>query len=256
MAGLEGRTALVTGGSRGIGRAICLRLANDGADVAINYANNSEAANAVAEEVRALGRHAEVYQADVADEAAVNAMSEQAIKDFGQISILVNNAGIGSSAVDRPTITEATRAQWELLLGANLWGPIHMCRALVPHMRAADRSDVIMISSVASLNMGPRMGLYSVGKVGAEALAHTLAKEEREHGMRVNIVAPGLVDTDMGRKLISLLPGPDDMRERDASSPFGFVCTPADIAAEVAHLVSEDARYVTNQRIYVNGGGF
>lgn len=256
MAGLEGRTALVTGGSRGIGRAICLRLANDGADIAINFANSTDAANEVAEEVRGLGRRAEVYQADVADEAAVNAMCEQAITDFGQIDILINNAGIGSSGVDRPTITGATREQWELLIGANLWGPINMCRALVPHMRAADRSDVIMISSVASLNMGPRMGLYSVGKVGAEALAHTLAKEEREHGMRVNIVAPGLVDTDMGRKLITLLPGPDDMRERDASAPFGFVCTPADIAAEVAHLVSEDGRYITNQRIYVNGGGF
>jgi NAD(P)-dependent dehydrogenase (short-subunit alcohol dehydrogenase family) len=256
MTGLQGRIALVTGGSRGIGRAICLRLANDGADIAINYANSADAANEVAEEVRALGRRAEVYQADVADREAVNTMCEQAITAFGQIDILVNNAGIGSSGIDRPTITEATQEQWELLFGANLWGPIHMCRALVPHMRAADRSDVIMISSVASLNMGPRMGLYSIGKVGAEALAHTLAKEEREHGMRVNIVAPGLVDTDMGRKLITLLPGSDDMRERDASSPFGFVCTPADIAAEVAHLVSDDARYVTNQRIYVNGGGF
>ncbi|PZC43797.1 MAG: glucose 1-dehydrogenase/3-oxoacyl-[acyl-carrier protein] reductase [Chloroflexi bacterium] len=256
MTGLEGRTALVTGGSRGIGRAICLRLANDGTDVAINYANSADAANEVAEEVRALGRRAEVYQADVADLEAVDAMCEQAITDFGQIDILVNNAGIGSSGINRPTITEATQEQWELLLGANLWGPIHMCRALVPHMRAADRSDVIMISSVASLNMGSRMGLYSIGKVGAEALAHTLAKEEREHGMRVNIVAPGLVDTDMGRKLITLIPGSDDMRERDASSPFGFVCTPADIAAEVAHLVSDDGRYITNQRIYVNGGGF
>jgi 3-oxoacyl-[acyl-carrier protein] reductase len=256
MAGLEGRTALVTGGSRGIGRAICLRLASDGADVAINYAKSAGAANEVAEEVRALGRHAEVYQADVADREAVNAMAEQAIADFGQIDMLINNAGIGSSGINRPTITGATQEQWELLLGANLWGPINMCRALVPHMRAADRSDVIMISSVASLNMGPRMGLYSVGKFGAEALAFTLAKEEREHGMRVNIVAPGLVDTDMGRKLITLLPGSDDMRERDASSPFGFVCTPADIAAEVAHLVSDDGRYITNQRIYVNGGGF
>ena len=256
MAGLDGRTALVTGGSRGIGRAICLRLANDGADIAINFANSADAANEVAEEVRALGRRTEVYQADVSDREAVNAMCEQAIADFGQIDILVNNAGIGSSGINRPTITEATQEQWELLIGANLWGPIHMCRALVPHMRAAERSDVIMISSVASLNMGPRMGLYSIGKVGAEALAHTLAKEEREHGMRVNIVAPGLGDTDMGRKLITLLPGSDDMRERDASSPFGFVCTPADIAAEVAHLVSDDGRYITNQRIYVNGGGF
>lgn len=256
MAGLEGRVALVSGGGRGIGRAICLRLARDGADIAVNYARDAEAANEVRGAVQALGRRAEIYQADVADEAAVEAMCARAIADFGQIGILVNNAGIGSSYVDRPSITGATRAQWALLLGANLWGPIHMCRALVPHMRAAARSDVVMISSTTTLNLSANMGLYSVGKAGAEALAHTLAKEERQHGMRVNIVAPGLVDTDMGRKLITLLPGPDDMRERDATAPFGFVCTPNDIAAEVAHLVSEDGRYITNQRIYINGGGF
>jgi NAD(P)-dependent dehydrogenase (short-subunit alcohol dehydrogenase family) len=144
----------------------------------------------------------------------------------------------------------------DLLLGANLLGPLHLCRTLVPHLRKATRSDVVMISSVATQNMGPRMGVYSITKAGMEALAHTLAKEEREHGMRVNIVAPGLVETDMGRNLIRQLPGPDDMRERDATSPFGFVCQPEDIAAAVAFLVSEDGRYVTNQRLTVNGGGF
>jgi NAD(P)-dependent dehydrogenase (short-subunit alcohol dehydrogenase family) len=253
---LEGRTALVTGASRGIGRAIALRLASDGADVAVNYANSAEAAAEVVGEIEALGRRAVAYQADVADRAACEAMAAAVIADFGQIDILVNNAGLGSSYVDRPTLTEATYEQYELLLGANLWGPIHMCKALVPHMREAERSDVIMISSVATDNMGARMGLYSIGKAGMEALAHTLAKEEREHGMRVNIVAPGLVDTDMGRKLVTLLPGPDDMRERDASAPFGFVCTPEDIAAAVAYFVSEQGRYVTNQRLAVNGGGF
>ena len=256
MATLEGRTALVTGSSRGIGRAIALRLAADGANVAVNYANSADAAAEVAAEIEGLGRKAVAYRADVSDRDACERMVESAIADFGQIDILVNNAGLGSSHVDRPTITEATYEQYELLLGANLWGPIHMCKALVPHMRAAERSDVIMISSVATDNFGPRMGLYSIGKAGMEALAKTLAKEEREHGMRVNIVAPGLVDTDMGRKLITLLPGPDDMRERDATAAFGAVCTPEDIAATVAYLVSADGQYVTNQRIAVNGGGF
>jgi NAD(P)-dependent dehydrogenase (short-subunit alcohol dehydrogenase family) len=256
MAALDGRTALVTGASRGIGRAIALRLASDGADVAVNYANSAEAAQEVVAEIEGLGRRAAAYQADVADRAACEAMAEAVIADFGQVDLLVNNAGIGSSYIDRPTITEATYEQYELLLGANLWGPIHMCKALVPHMREAERSDVIMISSVATDNHGPRMGLYSIGKAGMESLARTLAKEERAHGMRVNIVAPGLVDTDMGRKLVTLLPGPDDMRERDANAPFGHVCTPEDIAATVAYLVSEQGRYITNQRIAVNGGGF
>jgi 3-oxoacyl-[acyl-carrier protein] reductase len=89
-----------------------------------------------------------------------------------------------------------------------------------------------------------------------EALAYTLAKEERANGMRVNVVAPGLVDTDMGRKLITLLPGSDDMRDRDTAAPFGYVCTPEDIASAVYFLVSENGRYLTNQRIAVNGGGF
>ena len=256
MGRLQGRTALITGGSRGIGRAIALRFAAEGANVAINYAGNRDGAEAVAAEVRALGRNAATYQANVADAAAVNAMCEAAIAEFGQIDMLINNAGIGSSAVNRPTIVDGTIEQYELLFGANLWGPIHMCRALVPHLRKAARSDVIMISSVAAQSMGARMGLYSIGKAGMEALAHTLAKEERAHGMRVNIVAPGLVDTDMGKKLLGLLTGSDDMRARDSQSPFGFVCTPEDIAATVLWLCSEEGRYVTNERITVSGGNF
>lgn len=254
MGKLEGRTALVTGGSRGIGRAIALRFAAEGANVGINYASSKDAAEEVAEEVRKLGRKAEIYQADVADQDACEAMCNAAIADLKQIDILVNNAGIGSSAVNRPSVTNSTIDQWQLLLGANLWGPIYMSRALVPHMRQADRSDVIMISSVAAQSMGANMGLYSVGKAGMEALAHTLAAEEKAHGMRVNIIAPGLVDTDMGRKLVSLLPGaPDDIRKLDTNSPFGFVCTPQDIAATAAHLCSEDGRYITNQRITISG---
>ncbi len=256
MGSLEGRKALVTGGSRGIGRAICLRLAAEGADVGVNYNGNAEAAKETAAEVEKLGRKAWTYQANVGDVAACNAMAEQAIADMGQLDILVNNAGIGSSGIGRPTMTEITPEQIDLVMGANLMGPMYLAKALVPHMRAAERSDVIMVSSVAAQSMGPRMGVYSISKAGVEALAHTLAKEEREHGMRVNIVAPGLVETDMGRKLISLLPGPDDMRERDKTAPFGYVCQPEDIAAAVAWLCSNEARYMTNQRLTVNGGGF
>jgi NAD(P)-dependent dehydrogenase (short-subunit alcohol dehydrogenase family) len=246
---------MVTGGGRGIGRAVCERFASEGANVAINYAGNQAAAEETAAAARAHGVRAEIYKADVADAGAVGPMCEQAISDFGQIDVLINNAGIGSSAVDRPTITGASDEQYRLLLGANLWGPINMCRALVPHMRQAARGDVIMVSSIAAQSMGARMGLYSIGKAGMEALAHTLAKEERANGIRVNIVAPGLVDTDMGRKLMSTF-GVENIRDRDAAAPFGFVCTPDDIAATIAFLCSEDARYITNERITVSGGGF
>jgi len=253
---LSGRNALVTGASRGIGRAIALKLASEGANIIVNYANSASSAEDVVAEIRELGVRAEAIQADVSDRSACEAMVDSAIRIFGQIDMLVNNAGIGSSGIDRPTITEATYDQYELLIGANLWGPIYMSKALVPHMRSAERSDIIMISSVATDTYSERMGLYSIGKAGMEALAYTLAKEERTNGMRVNVVAPGLVDTDMGRKLITLLPGSDDMRERDAGAPFGYVCTPEDIASAVYFLVSENGRYLTNQRIAVNGGGF
>ena len=256
MGSLAGRNALVTGASRGIGRAIALKFASEGANILVNYANSASAAEDVVAEVRELGVRAEAYQADVSDRTACEAMVHSAIELFGQVDILVNNAGIGSSGIDRPTITEATYDQYELLLGANLWGPIFMSKALVPHMRSAERSDIVMISSVATDSYSERMGLYSIGKAGMEALAYTLAKEERSNGMRVNVVAPGLVDTDMGRKLITLLPGSDDMRDRDSAAPFGFVCTPEDIASAVYFLVSENGRYLTNQRIAVNGGGF
>jgi NAD(P)-dependent dehydrogenase (short-subunit alcohol dehydrogenase family) len=256
MGSLTGRNALVTGASRGIGRAIALKLASEGANILVNYANNVSAAEGVVDEIRELGVRSESYQADVSDRTACEAMVDSAIEIFGQIDILVNNAGIGSSGIDRPTITEATYEQYELLLGANLWGPIYMSKALVPHMRSAERSDIVMISSVATDSYSERMGLYSIGKAGMEALAYTLAKEERANGMRVNVVAPGLVDTDMGRKLITLLPGSDDMRDRDTAAPFGYVCTPEDIASAVYFLVSENGRYLTNQRIAVNGGGF
>ncbi|MDG1839627.1 MAG: SDR family oxidoreductase [Dehalococcoidia bacterium] len=256
MGSLSGRNALVTGASRGIGRAIALKLASEGANIIVNYANSASSAEDVVTEIRELGVRAEAIQADVSDRSACEAMVDSAIRIFGQIDMLVNNAGIGSSGIDRPTITEATYDQYELLIGANLWGPIYMSKALVPHMRSAERSDIIMISSVATDTYSERMGLYSIGKAGMEALAYTLAKEERSNGMRVNVVAPGLVDTDMGRKLITLLPGSDDMRERDAGAPFGYVCTPEDIASAVYFLVSENGRYLTNQRIAVNGGGF
>lgn len=253
MAKLAGRTALVTGASRGIGRAIAERFAAEGADVAINYANNGSAAAEVKAAVESHGRRAELYRADVADESAVAAMCHAAIADFGQIDILVNNAGLGSAAINRPTIAEATNEQWQTLLGVNLWGPIFMCRALVPHLRGADRSDVVMISSIAAQSLAPGFGVYSVSKAAIEALAHTLAREEKPHGMRVNIIAPGLVDTDMGRRIVSVISGSDDFTSVAENQPFGIVCTPGDIAATAAHLCSEDGRYITNRRITIVG---
>ena len=253
MGKLEGRTALVTGGSRGIGRAIALRFASEGARVGVNYTSNADAAREVVDVIEGGGGVAHAYQADVADEAACTAMVEAAIADFGQVDALINNAGLGSAAIKRPTIADATNEQWSRLLNVNVWGPIYLCRALVPHMRQADRSDVIMISSIAAQQLNPGFGVYSVSKAALEAMAHTLAREEKANGMRVNMIAPGLVDTDMGLKIVQAVGVAEDIRQVDAQSPFGFVCAPEDIAATVAHLCSEDGRYITNQRITISG---
>jgi len=253
MKKLTGRTALITGASRGIGRAIAERFAGEGADVAINYTSNVVAAKEVASIVEGLGRKAKVYQADVGVEEQVNTMCENLVADFGQVDILVNNAGVGSAAINRPAVADASNEQWNTLLDVNLWGPIFLCRKLVPHMREAERSDVVMISSIAAQALNPGYGVYSVSKAALEAMAHTLAREEKSHGMRVNMIAPGLVDTDMGRKIVAATSGGAPIGDVEARMPFGFVCTADDIAATVTHLCSEDGRYITNQRITISG---
>lgn len=256
MAGFEGRVALVTGGSRGIGAAVARTLAARGADIAINYHANRDAAEAVAADVRALGRKAGIYQADVTREDDCAAMAAAVANDLGPVGILVNNAGVGSVSEGQPPIATMADDQLQRLLNAHVFGPLHLCRLLVPGMRDLGRGDVIMVSSVAAQGYGPRMGVYAIAKAGMEAMAYTLAKEERQHGIRVNVVAPGLVETDMGRLLMNFTRGVGDMRQLDPNMPFGFVCQPEDIANAIAFLCSDEGRYITNQRLTVNGGGF
>jgi len=256
MGGLDGRVALVTGGSRGIGRAISVRLAQDGADVAINYASNAEAANEAAALVRAEGRRCEVYPADVSKREDCEALTERILADFGHVDILVNNAGVGATAIGRPFVADTKPEDFEWLMATHAFGSWHLCQLLVPQMRELERGDVVMISSTAAQGFGPTGGTYSAAKNAMEAVAHTLAKEERRHGIHVNIVAPGLVDTDMGFALMEFTQGVEDIRDLDERMPFGHVCKPEEIAAAVAFLVGPDGSYVTNQRITVNGGGF
>ncbi len=256
MAGFEGRVALVTGGSRGIGAAVARTLAARGADIAINYHSNRDAAEAVAADVRALGRKAAIYQADVTREDDCAAMAAAVASDLGPVGILVNNAGVGSVSEGQPPIATMADDQLQRLLNAHVFGPLHLCRLLVPGMRDLGRGDVIMVSSVAAQGYGPRMGVYAIAKAGMEAMAYTLAKEERQHGIRVNVVAPGLVETDMGKLLMNFTRGVGDMRQLDPNMPFGFVCQPEDIANAIAFLCSDEGRYITNQRLTVNGGGF
>jgi NAD(P)-dependent dehydrogenase (short-subunit alcohol dehydrogenase family) len=255
MTGLTGRVALVTGSSRGIGAATALAFAREGAGVAVNYHSNAAAAEAVAAAVRGLGGRAEVYQADVTSEADCARLAEAVVRDFGQLDVLVNNAGIGASTIGMPPIIDLTPEQLERLLAHHIKGPFYLSKALLPHLRTRGRADIIMVSSVATQNLAPRMGSYNIAKAGMEALAHTLAKEERQHGIRVNIVAPGLVETELGGLLVKRRWGTDfDAIRKD--QPFGDVCQPEDIANAIVFLCSDEGRYITNQRLTVNGGGF
>jgi 3-oxoacyl-[acyl-carrier protein] reductase len=178
------------------------------------------------------------------------------LADFGKVDILVNNAGIGSIHVGRPLVVDTPPEDMLKLYHHHVMSCLYLVRLLVPQMRTLARGDVIMISSVAAQALGANGGTYNVAKAGMEALAFTLAKEERRYGIRVNVVAPGLVETDMTRTLMARTRGIEDLRQLDEGSPFGFMCQPEDIGGAVAFLCSESARYITNQRITVSGGGF
>ena len=249
---LEGRVALVTGGSRGIGRAIAIGLAAAGADVAVNFRRDDGAANEVVGCIQKLGRRAKAYQASVENWAEDAAMVTEVASNFGSIGILVNNAGIASRG---HSVADGDPAEMERVVRVHAFAPFYLCKLVLPHMRKAKRGDIVMISSVATRGFGANGAPYSMGKSAMEALAFTLAKEERVHGIRTNIVCPSLTDTEMGRRLTKARTGGKDIRELDAGSPFGRVSSPEDVASLVTYLVSDSNPYVNGQRIYVDGGG-
>lgn len=249
---LDGRVALITGGGRGIGRAIALALADGGADVAVVYRKDEESAAATVKEIEALGRRARAYAADVGSVAEVEAMVAAVLDDFGAVDILVNNAGVASRG---RAVADTDADEVEHLLRTHAVGAHILCRAVLPSMRTRPRGDIVMISSVITRDVPPNGAPYAMAKAALEILAATLAKEERHHGIHVNVVAPGLVETDMGRRLAKATFGTDDMRALDASFPFGRVCAPEDVASVVRFLVSPAAGYMTGEVLRVDGGG-
>ena len=253
MAGLEGRTALVTGGGRGIGRAIALGLAADGADVAINYRRDAGAATETVREIEALGRVGAAFAGSVDATEDCERVAHETLERFGPVDILVHNAGIASrgQSVAKTEVAEVERVWRTHVLGAFV-----LSKLLVPGMRDRPRGDVIMISSAATTHMAANSAPYNIAKAGLEALARGLAKEERRNGIHVNVVAPGLVETEMGKRLVKGALGVDDIQSLAARSPFGHVCTPEEIADVVGFLVSDAAGYITDQRIVVDGGTF
>ena len=249
---LLGRLALITGGSRGVGRAIALGLAEDGADVLVNYRRDVDAARETVERIKAMGRRSACYQASVDNMEQDREMIVSIEAEFGPLDILVNNAGIASRG---QSVVDTDPAELQRVVATHALGPHYLCQLVLPGMRTRERGDIIMISSVATRGLSANGAPYNMGKSALEALAFTLAKEERSHGVRVNIVAPGLVDTEMGSRLMKAVAGVENLRELDESMPFGHVCQPADVANVVRYLVSPQNSYVTGQRIYCDGGG-
>ena len=210
------------------------------------------AAEASAQAIRALGRRAHVLKIRVDDYPASRSAVQALQQDFGEVDILVNNAGLDFRGAD---VVDTEPREVEELMRVNALAPHHLCSLLLPGMRARGWGHVIMLSSSVTEVMGAGFAPYAMSKAAVEALARVLAKEEREHGIHVNVVAPGLVETDMGMRYVRELSGLGSFREVDPIVPYGRVCQPEEVASVVRFLVSDAASYVNGQRIYVHGGG-
>jgi 3-oxoacyl-[acyl-carrier protein] reductase len=250
---LEGRVALVTGGGRGIGRAVSLALAEDGADVAINFRRDEQAASDTVSDIEKIGQRAAKYQASVDSWDEDAAMVDAVLSDFGGVDILVNNAGIASRG---HSVADTDPAEFERVWRTHTFGSFALSKLVLPSMRERPRGDIVMVSSVATVHLAGYSSPYNVAKAGLEALARTLAKEERRHDIHVNVVAPGLVETEMGRRLVKGAMGVEDITTLDAGSPFGHVCTPEEVAGVIRFLVSDAGGYLTDQKLTIDGGSF
>ncbi len=173
------------------------------------------------------------------------------IDAHGGVDFLINNAGLASRG---HSVADTDPLELERVVRTHAFGPHFLSKLALPSLRTRPRSDIVMISSAATKFMASHAAPYNMGKAAMEALAFTLAKEERGHNVHVNVVAPGLVDTEMGKRLVRAGRGVQDIRTLDKSMPFGHVCTPEEVADVVRFLVSDAAGYVTGQRVYVDGG--
>ncbi|MDH3679400.1 MAG: SDR family oxidoreductase [Acidimicrobiia bacterium] len=246
------RVALVTGGGRGIGRSIALGLAADGIDVAITYRRDGEAAAETVAQIEAKGRAGLAIQGDISVPDDNTRTVDEVVDRFGGFHIVINNGGIASRG--RPVV-DTDPDELLRVVSTHALGPHHLFSVAVPHLRTHERADIVVISSVATLNHGANGAPYNMGKAALESLALTLAKEERDNGIRVNIVAPGLVETEMGRRLVRGAAGIDDITTLKDVMPFGRVCQPEDIADAVRFFVSDRAGYITAEKLNVWGGG-
>jgi 3-oxoacyl-[acyl-carrier protein] reductase len=245
MGRLDGKIALVTGGGRGIGRGIVLEFAREGADVAINYRRDRDAAEATARDIESLGRRALVVQADVGDRAAADRMIGEVRAAFARIDIGVANSGVAS----RPSaVHEMDPGEWRRVLSTDLDGAFYTARAVLPSLLET-RGVLLFISSVGADVAAAGGAPYHVAKAGVNTLMRVIAKEVAGAGVRVNCIAPGLVRSEMGERLIKFVG-----EGITQTIPLGRVGEPSDIGKAAVYFASDDGAWVTGKILRVDGG--
>ena len=244
---LKGKVAIVTGGSRGIGRAICLRLAEEGCDVVVNYVRNRARAAEVVKEIQANGRKAFSAKADVSKLAQAEKLVQTTLEKFGRVDILVNNAGVYSEHL----LTDLDEHEWDRMVEVNLKSMYNCCKSAVLHMIGRKGGSIVSISSINGKQGFPGDTHYSATKAAVIGFTMSLAKELAKYNIRVNAVAPGEILTDVTKDDIAKS-GNEFLKQ----IPMGRFGKPEEVAAVVAFLVSDDASYITGETINVNGGWF
>ena len=245
---LSGKVALVTGAQQGIGRAIAIALARDGADVGVNFLDDSAAAESVAKEVRGLGRRAAVVKADVVKAAEVEALVSAVSKELGPPDVLVNNAGV----FPRSAFLEMTEHEWDHVLSVNLKGGFLCAQAVARTLVAAGRPGAIVNIASSAVRGDPRGVHYSASKAGVVGMTRAMALALAPHRIRVNAIAPGLTDTMQPRYGNT----EEQITERAREIPLGRMAQPEEIARVAVFLATSDAEWITGELIHVNGGAY